>query len=138
MAKILKDLWILTSTGVVVYSRVIDERINPQLFGALMSALNSFAEQLSNGGISNFEMSDMRFVIVRRRDFLFVGTSLNKTKEKKVIDELKIISDKFFELYSIETLLNWDNDISQFSDFGKYIEKSLEKAPADKLKDAFW
>jgi len=138
MTKILKDLWILTSTGVVVYSRVIDERINPQLFGALMSALNSFAEQLSNGGISNFEMSDMRFVIVRRRDFLFVGTSLNKTKEKKVIDELKIISDKFFELYSIETLLNWDNDISQFSDFGKYIEKSLEKAPADKLKDAFW
>lgn len=138
MAKILKDLWILTSTGVVVYSRVIDERINPQLFGALMSALNSFAEQLSNGGISNFEMSDMRFVIVRRRDFLFVGSSLNKTKEKKVIDELKVISDKFFELYSIKTLLNWDSDISKFSDFGGHIEKSLEKAPADKLKEAFW
>ena len=138
MGKILKDLWILTSTGVVVYSRVIDERINPQLFGALMSALNSFAEQLSNGGISNFEMSDMRFVVVRRRDYLFVGSALNKTKEKKVIDELKVISDKFFEIYSLESLLNWDSDISKFSDFGEHIKKSLEKAPADKLKEAFW
>ncbi|MFX0058524.1 MAG: hypothetical protein ACFE85_08910 [Candidatus Hodarchaeota archaeon] len=138
MPKILKDLWILTSTGVVVYSRVIDERINPQLFGALMSALNTFAEQLSNGGISNFEMSDMRFVLVRRRDFLFVGSALNKTKEKKVIDELKVISDKFFLVYSPNVLVNWDSDINKFSNFGEYIEKSLEKPPAEKLKDAFW
>jgi hypothetical protein len=138
MTRILKDIWILTSTGVVVYSRVLDERINPQLFGALMSALNSFAEQLSDGGISNFEMSNIRFVLVRRRNFLFVGSALNKTKEKKVIDELKAISDKFFELYSPNVLVNWDSDISKFSNFGEFIEKSLEKAPAEKLKDAFW
>lgn len=138
MPKIIKDLWILASTGVTLYSRVADhERINPQLFGALMSALNTFAEKLSNGGISNFEMSNMRFTIVRRRDYLFVGTALNKTKEKKVIDELKTISDKFFEIYSSETLFKWDGDVSIFANFGQFIENSLEK-PVDKLKEAFW
>ena len=128
----------LTSTGVTLYSRVMDEeRLNPQLFGALMSALNTFAEKLSDGGISNFEMRNMRFVVVRRRDFLFVGTALNKIKEKKVVEELKVISDKFFDVYPSGVLLNWDGDINIFSNFGQFIESSLEK-PIDKLKEAFW
>ncbi len=137
MAKIIRDLWILTSTGVTLFSKVSDEeRINPQLFGALMSALNTFAEKLSDGGISNFEMSNIRFVIVKRRDFLFVGSAPNKVKEKKVIGELKIISDKFFEVYTQEKLTNWDNDISIFSDFGIHVEQSLD--PTQKLKEALW
>jgi len=135
--KILKDLWILTENGVVLFSRVFDQTINPQLFGGLMSALNTFAEKLTDGGISNFEMSDLRFVIVKRRSFLFIGSSLNKTKEKKVIDELKRISDVFFEVYD-EILINWDNDVNYFSDFGDHIDKSLEKQPIKNLKDAFW
>ena len=135
--KILKDLWILTENGVVLFSRVFDQTINPQLFGGLISALNTFAEKLTEGGISNFEMSDLRFVIVKRRSFLFIGSSLNKTKEKKVIDELKLISDMFFEVYN-EILVNWDNDVNYFSDFGDHIDKSLEKQPVKNLKDAFW
>ncbi len=137
MPKILKDLWILTEHGVVLFSRVFDQTINPQLFGGLMSALNTFAEKLTDGGISNFEMSDLRFVIVKRRSFLFIGSSLNKTKEKKVIDELKRISDVFFEVYN-DILINWDNDVNYFSDFGDHIDKSLEKQPIKNLKDAFW
>ena len=137
MVKLIRDLWILTSTGVTLFSQVNDEeKINPQLFGALMSALNTFAEKLSDGGISNFEMSNIRFAIVKRRDFLFVGSALSKVKEKKVISELKIISDKFFEIYNQETLANWDNDISIFSNFGIHIEESLN--PSQKFKEAFW
>ena len=137
MPKILKDLWILTENGVVLFSRVFDQTINPQLFGGLMSALNMFAEKLTDGGISNFEMSDLRFVIVKRRSFLFIGSSLNKTKEKRVIEELKLISDMFFEVYN-EILVNWDNDVNYFSDFGEHIDKSLEKQPIKNLEDAFW
>lgn len=138
MTKIIKDFWVLTSTGVTLYSRVMEkERLNPQLFGALMSALNTFAEKLSDGGISNFEMSNMRFVVIRRRDFLFVGTALNKIKEKKVVEELKVISDKFFDVYPSDVLLNWNSDVNIFSNFGQFIENSLEK-PIDKLKEAFW
>lgn len=130
MVKILKDLWILTSTGMVLYSRVLDETLNPQLFGALMSALNTFAEKLSDGGISNFELSNLRFVVLRRKDFLFIGSTANKTKEKKTLEELQVVSNKFFKVYSDETLSGWDNDISLFADFGRHIKKSLEKTSA--------
>ena len=126
MPKILKDLWVLTDNGIVLFSKVFDQKVNPQLFGALMSALNKFAEALSDGGISSFEKSDLRFVIIKRRSFLFIGSSLTKTKEKKVIDELMRISDIFFKIYA-KSLINWDNDVSVFSDFGDFIDKSLEK-----------
>ncbi len=126
LPRILIDFWVLTDSGIVLYSKVSDQKINPQLFGALMSALNKFAEKLTDGGISNFEMSDLRFVIIKRRRFLFIGSSSYKTKEKKVIDDLMLISDKFFQLYT-EALINWDNNVETFSDFGEYIEQFLEK-----------
>jgi len=126
LPRILIDIWILTDNGIVLYSKVSDQKVNPQLFGALMSALNQFAEKLTDGGISNFEMADLRFVIIKRRRFLFIASSSYKTKEKKVIDDLLLISDQFFKLYS-ETLTNWDNDVDAFSDFGDYIEQFLEK-----------
>ena len=126
MPNILIDFWVLTDNGIVLYSKVSDQKVNPQLFGALMSALNKFAEKLTDGGISNFEMSDLRFVIIKRRRFLFIGSSSYKTKEKKVIDDLLLISDEFFRLYTSE-LIDWDSNIETFSDFGDYLEKFLGK-----------
>jgi len=126
MPKIIKDLWVLTDNGIVLFSKMYDQKVNPQLFGALMSALNKFAEALSDGGISSFEKADLRFVIMKRRKFLFIGSSLKKMKEKKVIDELKQISDIFFRIYA-KDLINWDSNVSIFSSFGDYIDKSLEK-----------
>ena len=126
MPSMLIDFWVLTDNGIVLYSKVSDQKVNPQLFGALMSALNKFAEKLTDGGISNFEMSDLRFVIIKRRRFLFIGSSSYKTKEKKVIDDLLLISDEFFRLYSSK-LIDWDNNIETFSDFGDYLEKFLGK-----------
>jgi len=124
--KILKDFWVLTNNGIVLFSKGYDQKVNPQLFGALMSALNKFAEALSDGGISSFEKSDLRFVIIKRRNFLFIGSSSIKMKEKKVIDELMQISDTFFRIYA-KNLINWDNDVSVFSGFGEFIDKSLEQ-----------
>ena len=126
MPSILIDFWVLTDNGIVLYSKVSDQKVNPQLFGALMSALNKFAEKLTDGGISNFEMSDLRFVIIKRRRFLFIGSSSYKTKEKKVIDDLLLISDEFFRLYTSE-LIDWDSNIETFADFGDYLEKFLGK-----------
>ena len=137
MVKILNDIWILTQNGVTVYSRVQDPRINPQLFGAIMSALNSFAEQLSNGGITNFELSKIRFTILKKKDFIFVANSSNKAKEKKVLNELSRVAQKFFKLYSEEILDKWDNDINIFANFQNEIKDSLEET-TKKIQKAFW
>ncbi|MFX1316753.1 MAG: hypothetical protein ACFE9T_12890 [Promethearchaeota archaeon] len=127
MVKVLNDIWILTQNGVTVYSRVQDPRISPQLFGALMSALNSFAERLSNGGITNIELSKLRFTLLKKKNFIFIANSSKKAKEKKVLNELSHVAEKFFKLYSEEILEKWDNDINIFANFQNEIKDSLEE-----------
>jgi len=45
--------------------------------------------------------------------------------------------EKFFMVYSKETIENWDNDVSVFSNFDKEIEDSLDD-PIKKMEEAFW
>ncbi|MBD3194242.1 MAG: hypothetical protein GF317_04250 [Candidatus Lokiarchaeota archaeon] len=137
MVKVLQDLWILASdSGIVLYSRTFDNNVDVQLFGGLMSALNSFAEVLSKEGLTSFELSDKRFAIIKRKNISIIGNASTKVKEKKLIEELQIIADKFFVLYS-DILDNWDGDINLFSNFEEKIEDSLEET-VDKFKKAFW
>ncbi|MFX0071959.1 MAG: hypothetical protein ACFFAO_12795 [Candidatus Hermodarchaeota archaeon] len=136
MVKVLQDIWIVTESGIVLFSRVYNPRVNEQLFGALMTALNSFATELAKGGLSSFELSSIRFTIYKDKGLLFVSNSNKKVKEKKVQEELKLIADKFISKYS-DNLDAWDSDVSIFSEFGKEIEDSLEDT-IKKFQKAFW
>lgn len=133
MPKVIQDIWILNSNGIVLFNRVFHEQVEAQLFGALMSALNSFAQQLSDDGLKNFELSNKRFTLIKKKGFLFIANSSNKFKEKKVIQELGEISQKFNNQYTDDFFKEWDNDVSIFSDFKKEIEDALE----DPIKK-FW
>ena len=124
--KLLEDIWILLESGVVLFERIIDKKINTQLFGGLMSALNSFAEQLSEGGLSNFEISNKKLVLMKKSKIIVVVSVSKNVKEKRVIEQLNKISEKFFELYPLEWLeKEWDNDVSYFLEFDKEIEQIL-------------
>ena len=130
-------MWIVSEAGIVVFSRVYENTLDDQLFGALLTALDSFAHELTQDGLSNFELSDMRFTILKRARFIFIANSDKKIKPKKVLQELQAVMDKFFKVYSKETIDNWDNDISIFSNFEKDIEDSLDD-PIKKMEKAFW
>lgn len=136
MVKILQDIWILNESGIVVFSRVFNPNVNEQLFGALMTALNSFANELARGGLSSFELSSMRFTIYKNKGFIFITNTDKKVKEKKVQAELQAVSERFFSKYS-EILPAWDSDISVFKDFKDEIEESLQNV-IKKFEDAFW
>jgi len=125
MGKILRDFWILTKDGLTIFSRVINPNLGPQLFGGLMSALNTFAESLSNGGMSNFELSSVRFTIEKKDNFLFVANSTNDIKPKKVMNELKKITNKFFKVFPEDIIKNWSKNIKVFSNFEEHITDSF-------------
>ena len=137
MVKVLQDIWIITEGGIVLYHRVFDDKVDDQLFGGLMSALNSFAEELVQEGLSNFDLEQKRFTFTKRNNLLFIANSSKKVKEKKVMEELSNIIDRFFELYPKEFVDNWEGDISTFLDFEKEIEASLEET-IQKFQKAFW
>lgn len=137
VVKVLQDLYIISEGGIVLYHRIFNEKFDVQLFGGLMSALNSFAEELTNEGLSNFELQDKRYTLIRKNDILFVASSSNKIKTKKVIEELQSIVNHFFELYPKEILETWEGDVAIFLDFEKDIENSLE-GTIKKFQKAFW
>ena len=127
MSKVLQDLWIVQASGVVVYRRVFNENVNAQLFGGLMSALHAFAQELSSGGLTNFELSSIRFTILKNNEFLFVANADKKVKEKKVQEELTKVAEKFFLQFPADWFKNdWDGDISYFEGFEKEIGESLD------------
>ncbi len=130
-------MWIITGGGIVVFSRVYEETLDEQLFGALLTALNSFAEQIAQEGLSNFELGDNRFTILKKSHFIFIANSDKKIKPRKVLQELRTVMDIFFTVYSKETIDNWDGDISIFSNFERDIEDSLDD-PIKKMEKAFW
>lgn len=133
--KVLQDIWILDKAGIVVFHRTFED-LDAQLFGGLMSALNSFSKNLSEEGLTSFELSEKRFAIHRRGEFLFVGNSANKVKEKRIFEELEVIANKFFDIYG-DILENWQGDINVFSNFENHIEDSLQET-VDKFEKAFW
>lgn len=134
--KVIQDLWILSDSGIVLFSRVFNPKVNEQLFGALMSALNTFATELTSGGLTSFELSAIRFTIMKNSRYMFVCNSSKKNKEKHVIDELRRISERFLENFG-DLLDDWDGEISVFEGFEEHIEDSLEET-IKKFQKAFW
>jgi len=130
MVKVIQDLWILTDAGIVLFNRVYDPKVSAQLFGALMTALDSYSKEIGmgHGGINNFEIKNIRFTIIRNRNLLFVANSSKKFKEKKVLNELDKISERFITKYSefFNDFENWNMEISMFSNFEEEIEDTLE------------
>ncbi|NVM36871.1 MAG: hypothetical protein HWN81_14840 [Candidatus Lokiarchaeota archaeon] len=124
--KIFQDIWIVEKSGIVIFHREFDQVVSPQLFGAMMSALNMFAEELAEGGMSNFELENTRFTIIKISGLIFVANSSKKYHQKKVNKELKKISDKFIKLYS-EKLKDFKGQIGVFSDFKNEIKGALEE-----------
>jgi len=126
--KILQDIWILEKSGIVIFHREFDKTVSPQLFGAMMSALNMFAEQLAEGGLSNFDLKDTRFTLIKKSELIFVANSSKRFNQKKVNKEILKISNKFLKLYS-EKLKSFKGNIGAYSDFINEIEDALEEKP---------
>ena len=111
--------------------------VDPNLFGALMSALDSYARVLADGGLSSFEIEKRRFTLLKREGFIFIANSSRKVKEKHVLKELNSVADKFFSIYELEFLKNWNGDTSAFANFEQEIKDSLKEI-ISKLVKAFW
>ena len=128
MVKILENIWIVTTTGSVIYHRKYDPVIDEQLFGAIISSLNTFAEKgLFEDSISNFVISDKILYLKKKNNILFVTDTSEKKKEKKLIKELDKVIEKFFNLFPPNIFINWDGDINKFESFEKEIEESLKE-----------
>ena len=137
MTKLIQDLWILEDSGIVLFHRVFDEQVDVNLFGGMMSALNSFAEEIAESGLSSFEVSNKLFSILKDGNYLFIANTSKKRKLKKLNQELELIKNKFFEVYKEDLLSRWNGNTVLFEGFMQQIEQSLEVV-IENLEESFW
>jgi len=120
---VIQDLWIFSKTGLAVFEHVPDDEINPDLFGAMISALNMYSETLSEGSISSFDIKDKRFVLILVNNFLFVCRVSQKVQISLVKIELYSIAEKFFNRFSFENTKNWKGgDTNKFLKFKEDLD----------------
>ena len=74
IAKLIQNLWILLRTGTVLFDRVIDKSVDVHLFGAMLSALDTFAYEMSGKNINSFELKDINMSIIETNDVRFIAT----------------------------------------------------------------
>ncbi|MFX1388443.1 MAG: hypothetical protein ACFE9Z_00090 [Promethearchaeota archaeon] len=126
MVKAIQDLWIQRTDGIVIFSRVFHQKVEDQLFGALMSALNSFAQEIGDGGLHSFEFQNIRFTIIKKGNLFFIANSSKNHKEKKILAELEQIAEKFIQDYPETSSDNWDGCIDDYETFKNKITDALE------------
>ncbi|TXT61716.1 MAG: hypothetical protein BAJALOKI1v1_1100005 [Promethearchaeota archaeon] len=134
MVTIIDELWIITIDGIVLFSHTFKHAIDPQLFGALLSAINSFSEEVADEGLSDFQFGERQFLLFKKRDLLFLGSSHDIKKKNIINKELESIARKFFEKYPLKGRKDdWNKEVSVYKDFGKEIEDAFQ----DSIQ-AFW
>ena len=57
MGRVIRDFWVLTSEGIVLYERMFESKLDSQLFGALLSAINVLATSLIGAGTRSVSLN---------------------------------------------------------------------------------
>nr|MDO8083775.1 hypothetical protein [Candidatus Sigynarchaeum springense] len=136
MSKLLQDLWIMTPDGTVLFKRVFEEKLNEQLFGGFMSAMETFASQLDEHGLSSFEIGSKKFILKKEQGYYYVANFDKKVNPKKAQAELEDVAKKFIGTYQVE-LMSFRGDVEVFKGFEKQIQDSLEDV-VQKFQASFW
>lgn len=124
---VIRDIWIVNEAGVVLFDRVNDEKVDSQLFGSLLSAINAFAEELDQGGLNSFSLRHKKFVIFKEDNCLFIASSAAKYSKRQVSRELKAVAEKFFQIFPLKMIENWDGDVRVFKKFEEQIKNHLDE-----------
>ncbi|MEX2683627.1 MAG: hypothetical protein Q6373_018775 [Candidatus Sigynarchaeota archaeon] len=136
MSKLLQDIWIMRADGTVLFKRVFEEKLNEQLFGGFMSAMETFASQLDEHGLSSFEIGSKKFILKKEQGIYFVANFDKKVNLKKAQAELETVAKKFMATYQVE-LMAFRGNIEVFKGFENHIEDSLEDV-VQKFQASFW
>ena len=127
MFDVLKDILIVSESGKVIASKITNPQIEDQLFGMLITAVSSYAQEITHQDLNCLEFSNLRFDIKKKNGFLFLVSSSRQIKHKKVLRILEHIIELFFQRYPTDELNNWDGSINIFHDLEDYITKTRDE-----------
>jgi len=125
LANILQDIWIIDISGIVLYHRVYNKKIDVQLFGGLMSAIDKVAEMIIETRIKSINFGNKCFGILKKENILFIANSDENIGSRTINYELELIAIKFLKSYRKHLPKEGFVDVSTFNDFTGEIKDSL-------------
>lgn len=142
----IKKLFVFTCTGLMLFEHSFDgmsDRLNSNLFGGFVSAIQSLSEQMTGGKgrLEAFNMGDSKFHFYLPRgeemDYVYFVVQSDIKADKEVQKTLRIIEEKWRVLYPPSFIKAWDGNTTIFETFTNEI-KSLFVDPTEKMKASFW
>ncbi|MFX0101317.1 MAG: hypothetical protein ACFFCS_17215 [Candidatus Hodarchaeota archaeon] len=137
MLKPIEDFWIIQDNGVVLFKHVLDEKIDAQLFGGFMSAIDTFASKMDEQGLHSFQLGDKKFTIVKNQNIVLIGTHKPKVPEKKVLKSLTTISMAFLSQFKTVLDKPLKCNITRFENFTCSANATSVQA-ISQLKSSLW
>jgi hypothetical protein len=135
--RVIDEIWIIKPGGLTIFNMSRDS-IDPILIGGFFSAIETFIEQLGERELRTMQLGDSTITLYHGRDgYLFIARSGKKSKDKKILEYLKLVETRFFEQYGAE-LEKYAADIDVFQNFGAVIEEIFSDTPEKRTEEALW
>jgi len=122
MLETIEDLWIILDTGIVLFTYLKDQEVNPDIFGGIVTVLDNFAEVTLKCGLEFFEIDPNIYIVIKRHHLIFIATAPHKTNFDDLMVDLRMVVAKFFSIFPIDVKEKWNGNRNYFSDFRDKIE----------------
>ena len=118
----LQEIWIIDAGGIVLYHQSLESRIDPVLFGGIITALNKVGEQIFKDYFQSIQIGQYKYSIIHcsQTDLLFIGLSNKDTKDEHVRKYLEKIHALFLQKYC-GILTSWTGNLEIFKDLDQVI-----------------
>ncbi len=120
----IEAIWIFTKDGIPLIAFSGKKGVNSALMGGFLSALKGFSTTMTGGNFSSFTSSGSLFTLVpcNNDNVLIFCRSPLKTKEKKILNVCRSISNMFESCIGNLDFTNWNGEISVFDDFKRHLK----------------
>ena len=121
MLELTENLWIILDTGLVIFTYLKEENVNPDLFGGLISVLDNFAEETLEGGLEFFEIDPNVYGVIKKHNLIFLASTSQKIDIDNLLTELEMLIKKFYSIYPTDIKEKWDGNRDHFNNFKNEI-----------------
>ena len=119
MVHIVEELWIFSRDGIPLIEIFKNTQIDNALIGGFLSAMKTFAQEISGKALNSLTIGHSKFYIVTSlEDRIFLVCRYDsKVKEKKIQKVMELIISFFEDMYTIKDIEDWDGNITYFNKF---------------------
>ncbi len=115
LGKLFENIAVLDKKNNIVFERVNDQEFCSEFFGQVLVAFEGLTKNIADGELSNIEWGDKLITIKKKEDIIFLACTDPDVKENKVNEELDIVCNRFFDIYPLVLIEDFEGDRSIFS-----------------------